>query len=162
MRKLFLLSVILISSIFAQKIISPGELVQKAKSQIKEIKSQKLYTMFDENILIIDIREPHETHLGKIDYGNVINIPRGLLEFKIAKHNLEKYDAVIVYCQAGARGALATLRLQNMGYKNIYNLIGGFKEWDEQCGPSLEFNDLYFIEPDTKKEPISNKEECIR
>ena len=40
---------------------------------------------------------------------------------------------ILVYCAAGARAALATKTLMDIGYKDVFNL-GGFKEWVESGG----------------------------
>ncbi len=36
---------------------------------------------------------------------------------------------------AGARSALATATLQDMGYEKVANMDGGFKGWTEAGGP---------------------------
>jgi len=58
-----------------------------------------------------------------------MHISRGLLEFKIYKVITNPDQKIIVFCKSGGRGALATLRLKEMGYKNVYNIKGGFMGW---------------------------------
>ncbi|VAV86020.1 hypothetical protein MNBD_BACTEROID02-1143 [hydrothermal vent metagenome] len=101
----------------------------------KQLKSQKN----NEGTLIIDVREKGEFDAGNIP-GSVL-IPRGLLEFRIGSsgfwesNNMEmphKGQKIIIYCAHGARGSLATKSLNQMGYKNVVNLEGGFHDWEEE------------------------------
>ena len=88
--------------------------------------------------VIIDVREESEVYnLGVIK--NAINIPRGLIEFKLSPNSpnnpvLIKDDTnILVYCAGGYRSALAAKSLLDLGFKNVYNL-GGFQEWVESGG----------------------------
>ena len=35
----------------------------------------------------------------------------------------------MLFCTLGARGALATKTLNDMGYENVYNLENGLQDW---------------------------------
>jgi rhodanese-related sulfurtransferase len=91
--------------------------------------------------VIVDIREPieWEQHIA-----GALQVPRGLIEFvadpESPRHNadLGPTRRVIVYCASGARAALATLTLQNMGYENVANLEGGLKGWIAAGLPVVE------------------------
>ena len=73
-----------------------------------------------------------------------LQVPRGLLEFVVdpasPRYNpeLEPNRRVIIYCASGARGALATLTLKNMGYQNVANMDGGLKAWIAEGLPTAE------------------------
>jgi rhodanese-related sulfurtransferase len=41
----------------------------------------------------------------------------------------DRNATIVVYCGVDLRGPLATMTLNEMGYKNAENLIGGLKEW---------------------------------
>jgi rhodanese-related sulfurtransferase len=64
-----------------------------------------------------------------------MNIPRGLLEFKIAKKVSDKNKEIVIYCKAGGRGCLAAFNLVRMGYKNVKNMDGGWKAWEKAGNP---------------------------
>ena len=91
--------------------------------------------------VLVDIREPieWEQHIA-----GALQVPRGLIEFvadpESPRHNadLGPTRRVIVYCASGARAALATLTLQNMGYENVANLEGGLKGWIAAGLPVVE------------------------
>jgi rhodanese-related sulfurtransferase len=43
---------------------------------------------------------------------------------------------IVLYCRTGGRSALGTLTLQDMGYTNVVDLNGGFKEWASVSKPA--------------------------
>ena len=82
--------------------------------------------------LVIDVRESSEiSEAGSIK--NAINIPRGLIEMKISLANqsetLNTSSKIVVYCGGGSRAALAGKTLKEMGFKNVFNLEGGYRGW---------------------------------
>jgi rhodanese-related sulfurtransferase len=119
------------------------ELVIEAKKSVKESSAEDIQKKIDnpQNI-IIDVREPEEFQQGHIP--SAINIPRGLLEFKISSdatlQNLE--HPIIVYCKTSGRAALSAVALQAMGFKNVVSLAGGFDAWSAEgrkiLKPSVE------------------------
>lgn len=111
--------------------ITAQELVTAAKQQIKEIDIEAAKSQLNQG-LILDVREPGEFDAGHLP--GAVNIPRGLLEFKIDTHpnfqNQQQTD-ILVYCQTGGRSALATHVLNQLGYSNAVSMAGGFKAWAE-------------------------------
>ena len=78
-------------------------------------------------VLLIDVREPSEFKLGHL--GGAMNIPRGLLEFKVTGEVPDKATPIVVYCKVGGRGALSAATLTRMGYTNVANMDGGWEAW---------------------------------
>jgi rhodanese-related sulfurtransferase len=81
-----------------------------------------------ENPQILDVRTPEEFNSEHIE--NAIN--KNWLADDFAK-NVEKLDknkAVFVYCKSGGRSKKATEKMVELGFKNIYELDGGFLKWD--------------------------------
>ena len=104
------------------------ELVQEAKTQIQQIDvPQAKGLLGDKDYLFIDCREPEEYAQGHIP--GAVNIPRGMLEFKIAEAVPDKGSHLVLYCKTGGRGCLSTLAIQCMGYLNAVNMDGGWKAW---------------------------------
>ena len=116
------------------------DLVSAAKKEIDQITPEQLKSEEkNEGTYIIDVREKGEFDTGNIP-GSVL-IPRGLLEFRIGSNdfwesnNLEmpnKGQKIIIYCKSGGRGSLAVKSLNDLGYKNVVNLDGGFMGWKKQ------------------------------
>lgn len=113
-----------------------ADLVAKAKTRIKEITPQELSKQLG-TVQIIDVREPEEFRAGHLP--GAVNIPRGLLEFRIDSHPVlcARDCPIVMQCQGGGRSALATVAMQELGYKNVVNLAGGFGAW-KAAGLSVE------------------------
>ncbi len=118
------------------------EMIGEARAQIElvspEVVSNELAAS---DPILLDIREPieWERHIE-----GALQVPRGLLEFVVdpasPRYNpeFEPTRRVIVYCASGARAALATLTLENMGYENVANMDGGFRAWIAAGLPTTE------------------------
>jgi rhodanese-related sulfurtransferase len=104
------------------------DLVALAKQSIREIDVETTKNSLDKN-LVLDVREPAEFAAGHLP--GAVNIPRGVLEFKISNHpSFQNQQAdIIVYCQSGGRSALATEALHKLGYTKAVSMAGGFNQW---------------------------------
>jgi adenylyltransferase/sulfurtransferase len=105
------------------------QLVEEAKREIKEIDPAELKRMQQarESFTLIDVREPDEVAVGKIDGAKPL--PRGQLEHKIDTITADKDQPIVCYCGGGGRSALAAQSLKKMGFKNVMSLAGGYKRW---------------------------------
>ncbi len=112
--------------------ISASQLVAQIKNQIAEISVADTKSLLEqEPVCLIDIREASEYEDGVID--TALKIPRGLLEFKIADEDAANVadTKIILFCRSGNRSALAAASLQNMGYKNVMSMAGGYQAWKQ-------------------------------
>ena len=75
---------------------------------------------------VMKILLPESSSLNLSTAGTV---SRGLLEFMIGGAIPDKKSDIVLYCRTGARSAMATLVLNQMGYVNAKNMAGAFKEW---------------------------------
>jgi len=111
------------------------KLVQEAKTRVHELTVDQVKSKIDrgDRFQIIDVREesewardhlPHAIHLGK-------GIIERDIETKVPDHGAE----LILYCGGGFRSALAADNLQKMGYKNVWSMDGGIREWREKNLP---------------------------
>ncbi len=82
----------------------------------------------DADAVIIDVRTEAEIALGYIPLMKHIDIfnPGGFME---AAKQMVTSKNYYVYCRSGARSAQACAILNTLGFKNTYNLMGGFMEW---------------------------------
>jgi rhodanese-related sulfurtransferase len=46
-------------------------------------------------------------------------------------NSLKAETPIVVYCGGGSRASLAGKTLQELGFKNVKNLEGGFRGWKE-------------------------------
>lgn len=119
--------------------------ISQIKKQISEISSGELKQWIDQkkNIQLIDVREKDEQERGVIP--NALLIPRGLLELKIEDQIPNKDQEIVLYCAGGNRSALAAKSLQELGYKKVHSLIGGYGDWKKNNLPTYQKK---FLRPD--------------
>tara|TARA_B100001778_G_scaffold1438_1_gene1298 strand:+ start:415 stop:798 length:384 start_codon:yes stop_codon:yes gene_type:complete len=112
---------------------SSQSLVKEALAQIKTISSDEAKKKInDKECNLIDLRDIRELEKnGRIE--NSIHIPRGMLEFwmdpesayfKDGKIDMNK--EMVLFCAGGLRSALSAKSLQEMGFKKVSHIDGGF------------------------------------
>lgn len=79
---------------------------------------------------LIDVRTPAEYNAGKI--GAAKNIDYYSPSFKSEMAKLDKSKPILVYCAVGGRSGQAASVLKDMGFKEIYDLKGGYNGWPEK------------------------------
>ncbi len=115
-----------------------ADFVREARARIQELRPEELDEMIEnhEDPLIVDVREPDEYAQGHIP--GALNVPRGLLEGAADADQRRRVEPlvqarrgrpVVLYCQNGARSALAADTLQQMGFERVYSLAGGVELW---------------------------------
>ena len=77
----------------------------------------------DNSIFVIDVRNPDEYKKGNI--AGAVNIP--LPEMRDRLSEIPKDKEIYVHCQVGFRGHLANRILLQSGFKNVFNISGGYK-----------------------------------
>lgn len=113
---------------------SSKTLVNEALQQIETLDAIKTKELLEqEKCTLIDIRDIREIWTeGAVDES--LHIPRGMIEFWLDPsspyYKKEKFEnnkkKLILFCAGGMRSALAAKSLQDMGYKNIAHIDGGF------------------------------------
>ena len=83
----------------------------------------------DEHGIIIDVRTEDEFESGKIPGALNIDIYKGQ-GFIYRVEELDKSKNFYVYCVAGVRSANACGVMQQLGFENVFNLVGGFSNWE--------------------------------
>ncbi len=136
-----LLCLMLPGFIFAAKWPSiVDEKVAEVKKSIKTIDMAAFKTVLDkkEFDMLIDVREPNEYAAGHVP--GAINIPRGVIEFKIWKKigfpdKTDTGKKIILYCSLGGRCALAAKSLQDLGFTDVTAVDMKIKEWIKAGNP---------------------------
>ena len=112
---------------------SSQTLVQEALNEIKTISPEEALKLSNNNKCnLIDIRDIRELQNdGRIE--NSRHIPRGMLEFWLDPESvyfkdgkLDMNKEMVLFCAGGLRSALAVKSLQEMGYKKVSHIDGGF------------------------------------
>ena len=112
---------------------SSQTLVSEALKKIKTIKSEDALKLSnDTQCNLIDIRDIRELQSeGRVE--NSKHIPRGMIEFWLDPESVYFKDGkldmdkeMVLFCAGGLRSALAVKSLQEMGYKRVSHIDGGF------------------------------------
>jgi len=131
--------------------------ITEAQSQIKQVSVDDAKSLVDSGVRILDVREPGEYLSGTIT--GAINVPRGTLEpaadleYAGANPDLRDHrnDQWLIVCRSGGRAALATKILSEMGFTDVFNMIGGMIEWESKnfptCIPSSDGMAVMLKEP---------------
>ena len=82
----------------------------------------------DNNSVVLDVRTQDEVNEGIIPNALHIDIFKGQ-GFIDEVQELDKNKNYYVYCKAGSRSAQACAVMNQLGFDNTYNLVGGFSEW---------------------------------
>lgn len=119
MKKLFL---ILFTSLFLTS--CKGQETE----HFKLLNSAQYEQFISENeVTIIDVRTPAEYQNGHIKNAQNINVQSG--DFKAKMQNFDREKPIYIYCRSGSRSANAGIILEEMGFKEIYDLKGGILSW---------------------------------
>ena len=81
------------------------------------------------NVQLIDVRTPDEYIMGHIE--GAINVDFKNDEvFDSFFNDLNKSDTIYLYCRSGNRSKKSADKLISLGFQKIYDLNGGFIEWN--------------------------------
>lgn len=113
---------------------APGflALVEQARAQIREISIDEML-QHNQPYVLLDIREDHEWLAGHLP--QAMHLGKGIIERDIEQTVADKKQKIILYCGGGYRSALSAQTLQQMGYQNVYSLIGGYRQWCDKQLP---------------------------
>lgn len=98
-----------------------------------DITVQELKERMDkgETIHLIDVREPYEHE--EFNIGGLL-CPLGDVMRAIEEMSDHKDEEIVVYCRSGRRSDTAKQIMQQAGYQNVRNLLGGMLDWQEAFG----------------------------
>lgn len=100
--------------------------------EVDERSSQK-------GVLLVDLRDVRELQREGTISG-ALHVPRGMLEFWIDpeseyyRKEFSAAESLILFCNKGARSALAAQSLQSMGIEAVSHMAGGFTRWQSDIG----------------------------
>jgi len=127
------------------------EIMRQARRQVPEWSSPQVNEAMahqheagreNQEIVLVDVREKHEWNEGHIP--GAVHVPRGYLELQVEEAVPDKDKTVVLYCAGGVRSLMAGATLQQMGYKNVVSMAGGFGAW--------KGNGYSFVQPRTMSE----------
>ncbi|MGB9822717.1 MULTISPECIES: rhodanese-like domain-containing protein [Thermodesulfovibrio] len=104
---------------------------QQCGINVVDVKGVK--ELIKKGAVIVDVREYTEYVAGHIP--GAIWAPRGLMDFQAFTWLPDKDKTYLIYCKTGGRGSIVACDLKKLGYKNVYNLKGGFEAWTKAGEP---------------------------
>ena len=104
-----------------------------------DVNSAQEYVAQHENAVIMDVRTPVEYEMSHITGAMNVNVQND--DFVSMVAGLDKDKTYLVHCTrnpADGRSARALETLQELGFRNLYNLEGGYIAWKEAELPLTE------------------------
>jgi rhodanese-related sulfurtransferase len=109
--------------------------VQRRLGPAKDVGTLNVIHLINhQDALLLDVRETAEYEGGHLP--NAVHIPLSQLAGRgdeLAKHVARP---VVAYCASGNRSRMAGGTLAKVGFKEIYNLHGGFRAWQDAGLPT--------------------------
>ena len=104
--------------------------------ELPEISSQELKQKLDtnESVLLLDVREQSEYDIVHLEGARLI--PLNTLPQHV--ESLPSDQEIVVYCHHGTRSLYAVAYLQQNGFIDAKNLIGGIDQWAAEIDPTLK------------------------
>jgi rhodanese-related sulfurtransferase len=87
---------------------------------------------------VLDVRTPEEWATGVIAGARFIDFSAGGFK-EAAAAQLDKAKPVYVYCAAGGRSYRASKLLKELGFAEVYDLVGGMGAWKEAGMPTVPY-----------------------
>src|ERR671922_265947 len=107
-----------------------SELLKTARARVPEVTPGELAKELQgRRPVVLDVREKDETDQGILPGSKLV--PRGYLELRIEETVPDRDSDVVLYCAGGTRSLLAGRTLQDMGYRKVRSLAGGYGAWKD-------------------------------
>ena len=120
---------------------------QEAPPQIIEsIPPLDAFSLIQENqdnsdFVIIDVRTPEEFTEEHIE--NAINLDYHSETFR---DELDKNKTYLIYCRSGSRSGSALDTMEELNFKEVYNLLGGINQWKAEGLSTIQETPIQVIE----------------
>ncbi|HWC60995.1 MAG TPA: rhodanese-like domain-containing protein [Verrucomicrobiae bacterium] len=108
---------------------SPGflKLVNEAKPYVKEITVEQTRERLAQNpkAVLMDVREDSEWNKQHAE--QAVHLGKGVLERDLETMFPDTNTEILMYCGGGYRSVLTAAVAQQMGYRNVFSIMGGYK-----------------------------------
>ncbi len=129
---IFLAGILAMTSVQAED--EAGEAVEKI-----DVHAAQEYAAQHENAVLLDVRTPAEYEMSHIPGAVNVNVQND--DFASMVAGLDKNKTYLVHCTknpANGRSARALETLQELGFRNLYSIEGGYVAWREAELPLAE------------------------
>lgn len=104
----------------------------------KIVTAKELQVLIKDNadLQLVDVRTDKEYASGHLPESVLIDYYKSDFKSQLAK--LEKDKPIAVYCALGGRSSSALKILKSMGFREAYDLAGGFTDWQKEKLPTVK------------------------
>jgi rhodanese-related sulfurtransferase len=117
---------------------SPGSSISPVVNKVIDV--QTAHQMIENNndnpdFIILDVRTAGEFATGYIEDAIMIDFNSPDFKAKIDKLNRDK--KYLVYCRSGNRSSQAVKIMLDLGFEDVYEMIGGITQWVAKGYPTV-------------------------
>ena len=94
---------------------------------VETVEKETFKALMQNDYPLIDVRTPQEYDEGHIDKAS--NIDFNAPDFNDQISKLDMDQPLLIYCAAGGRSAKAAAIMESLGFKKVYELKGGYRNW---------------------------------
>jgi rhodanese-related sulfurtransferase len=105
-----------------------GTFVSGKLSGVEQADTLKATRLFNDDALVLDVREDKEYAAGHIPKAR--HIPLGQLAGRMKELDKFKDKPILVTCRSGNRSGHACRVLKKAGFETVYNQAGGIVAWE--------------------------------
>lgn len=108
---------------------------------IEDVTLEEAFTLiednrYDEGFIIIDVRTPEEYASGRIE--KAINLDYYSETFADELDKLDKDKTYLIYCRSARRSGQALDMMAELGFAEVYNMLGGMVRWEAVGLPTVK------------------------
>ncbi len=113
-------------------------LVNEIRQRVDEVDVHQVKRWMEQSrpFVLLDVREESEWNKGHLPSAQYLG--RGILERDIETYFPELDTPLVLYCGGGFRSILAADNLQQMGYRDVISMDGGYRGWKDAGYPVEE------------------------
>ncbi len=113
-------------------------LVNDSKRRIRETTAEEVRRrqQAGDRFHLVDVREDDEWRAGRA--AGAVHLGKGVIERDIERAIPDRDAEIVLYCGGGFRSALAADALQQMGYRRVVSMDGGWKRWVALGYPTVQ------------------------
>ena len=119
MKKALILFIVFLATIACDK---------PQQGSVKNITQEEFAKLKTTEIQLLDVRTPDEVNKGIIKGAKIVNFYDDDFTVKAAA-KFDKSKPLYIYCAAGGRSSKASSQLVLEGFDEVYNLLGGYRQW---------------------------------
>ena len=113
-------------------------LTTQATRDVSPVEAHDLIIANQDNaeFVILDVRTPEEFADGHIEKAINIDVSSDLFREDISK--LNNNFTYLVYCRSGRRSDNARNIMEELDFRNVYNMTGGIIDWENEGYPVVK------------------------